>query len=323
MLTVFLFSFVDATQTYTKLHEFNNSLATDGGVPYNNLILASNGLLYGTTTQDGASGGLVSIGTIFSFNIGTSTFTKVFNFSTTTTGKIHKPHFCKQATASFMASAWKEETVRSVPLYSFDPITATFTKLTDLSVQSNGGGPLGMMTKASNGLYYGMTKNGGANFGGVLFSFNPANSVYTKLIDLPANALPEGSLLQASNGKLYGMTFGGGSSGLGSLFSYEIATNVYTVVSSLANATGRNPSGGLIQGSDGFLYGMTTYGGANSAGTIFKFDITTSTYTKVADFNSATTGWNTQRKSPTSLERPYVWNDPFGWQLIKRHTFRI
>ncbi|MBK7572916.1 MAG: hypothetical protein IPI10_15360 [Bacteroidetes bacterium] len=285
-----LFSFVDATQTYTKLHEFNNSLSTDGGAPFNSLIVASDGKLYGTTTQDGASGGSFTVGTIFSYTINTSTFAKVYNFIGATTGRNPQTALLQASNGKFYGLCKDNGNGPFGTAYSFDPSTSTFVKLTDLFVLSNGGKPKGAIIKASNGLFYGLTKSGGANFSGVLFSFNPSTYTYTKLIDLPANANPEGALVQASNGKLYGMTVGGGSSGLGSIFSYDIGTNTYTVVANLVNATGRSPSGSLIQGSDGNLYGMTTYGGANSVGAIFKFVISTSTYTNVADFNSAVNG---------------------------------
>ena len=43
--------------------------------------------------------------------------------------------------------------------------------------------------------------------------------------------------------------------------------------------------GSLIQASDGKLYGMTSHGGSNGYGVIFSFDPSTSTYTKLKDFD--------------------------------------
>jgi uncharacterized repeat protein (TIGR03803 family) len=50
-------------------------------------------------------------------------------------------------------------------------------------------------------------------------------------------------------------------------------------------ANGAIPQGSLMQASDGKLYGMTSYGGSSVAGDIFSFDPSTSTYTKLKDFD--------------------------------------
>src|SRR5690349_19007040 len=43
--------------------------------------------------------------------------------------------------------------------------------------------PQGSLMQASNGKLYGMTQSGGSNNVGVLFSFDPVTSTYTKLRD--------------------------------------------------------------------------------------------------------------------------------------------
>jgi uncharacterized repeat protein (TIGR03803 family) len=55
---------------------------------------------------------------------------------------------------------------------------------------------------------YGTTHDGGSNNVGVIFSFNPSSSTYTKVKDFGGEdgIYPYGSLIQASDGKLYGTT---------------------------------------------------------------------------------------------------------------------
>jgi len=80
-----------------------------------------------------------------------------------------------------------------------------------------------------------------------------------------------GNLIQASDGNLYGMTESGGANGNGTVFKITPA-GVETVLYSFAGGTtdGAIPWGGLIQASDGNLYGMTESGGAYGFGTVFK-----------------------------------------------------
>jgi uncharacterized repeat protein (TIGR03803 family) len=62
---------------------------------------------------------------------------------------------------------------------------------------------------------------------------------------------------------------GGSYNNYGTIFSITPA-GALTTLHKFHNADGAYPSGGLIQGTDGNLYGVTAWGGAFSAGTIFK-----------------------------------------------------
>ena len=77
--------------------------------------------------------------------------------------------------------------------------------------------------QARDGKLYGMTVRWGESSFGVIFSFDPSSSTYTKLkdFDYTNGANPYGSLIQANDGKLYGMTYGGGSNGYGVIFSFD------------------------------------------------------------------------------------------------------
>jgi len=86
----------------------------------------------------------------------------------------------------------------------------------------------------------------------------------------------------------YGMTQYGGANNSGVLFQFDPATSIYTKKIDLIFAIGSQPFGSLIQASDGILYGMTQYGGANSVGVIFQYDPVANTYTKKIDLISAT-----------------------------------
>jgi uncharacterized repeat protein (TIGR03803 family) len=53
---------------------------------------------------------------------------------------------------------------------------------------------------------------------------------------------------------------------------------------------GANPYGGLVQGNDGFLYGMASMGGSNTVGTVFKIKMDGSGMTVLRHLNAGTDG---------------------------------
>ena len=68
-------------------------------------------------------------------------------------------------------------------------------------------------------------------------------------------------------------------------FSFDPSSSTYTKLKEFDGTNGASPYGSLIQASDGKLYGMTSQGGSNGYGVIFSFDPSSSTYTKLKDFD--------------------------------------
>jgi uncharacterized repeat protein (TIGR03803 family) len=63
----------------------------------------------------------------------------------------------------------------------------------------------------------------------------------------------------------------------------------YIPLSLFSSANGYNPSFGLIQANDGFLYGTTQMGGNGGGGTIFRFDTSTFALTVIYNFTNSGT----------------------------------
>ncbi|HWY98521.1 MAG TPA: choice-of-anchor tandem repeat GloVer-containing protein [Bacteroidia bacterium] len=178
--------------------------------------------------------------------------------------------------------------------YSFT-IKAQFTKLMDFAGATNGEKPQ-FTTIISDGTYlYGMTGNGGIYSNeGVIFKIKTNGSGYTKIFDFgfdTSGGFPYGSLLYDGT-YLYGMTSVNGANNLGSIFKIKTDGSSFTKLLNFAGATnGSTPDGSLI--TDGtFLYGMTSKGGANSMGILFKIKKDGSSYTKLLDFAGAANGAN-------------------------------
>lgn len=91
---------------------------------------------------------------------------------------------------------------------------------------------------------------------------------------------PNGPLVQASDGAFYGTTRAGGRNdcrlevGCGVVFKID-ADGQESVLYHFGSTTndGSMPSGPLIQGRDGALYGLTSDGGDHNGGTIFKVSL--------------------------------------------------
>ena len=80
---------------------------------------------------------------------------------------------------------------------------------------------------------------------------------------------PFGGLLRGNDGILYGLTYVGGANNFGAVFTLAADGTATVLYSFRGGADGANPHGGLMQGSDGNLYGMTVNGGDFGQGTVF------------------------------------------------------
>lgn len=82
-----------------------------------------------------------------------------------------------------------------------------------------------------------------------------------------------GPLIAASNSWYYGATPKSGSVGNGEIFRVKPTGEFEVVIQFTGNSgvyPGSNPIGGLVRAGDGNLYGVTSFGGPNSGGTIFR-----------------------------------------------------
>ena len=141
---------------------------------------------------------------------------------------------------------------------------------------ATGRNPYAGLVQGSDGALYGTTSVGGTSSYGTVFKVNADGTGFVTLVNFGSGAAtgrsPQAGLVQGSDGALYGTTYGGGTSDYGTVFKVNAdGTGFVTLVNfGSGAATGRNPQAGLVQGSDGALYGTTHCGGTSSYGTVFK-----------------------------------------------------
>jgi uncharacterized repeat protein (TIGR03803 family) len=140
---------------------------------------------------------------------------------------------------------------------------------------SDGAKPYAALIQGSDGNFYGTTLYGGPYSNGTVFKLTPTGTETVLHFFSGASgdgAVPATSVLQASDGNFYGTTYVGGTTSAGTVFEVTPGGTETVLYSfgAAGNGDGEFPSGALIQGSDGNLYGTTQAGGASGSGTAFK-----------------------------------------------------
>lgn len=160
-------------------------------------------------------------------------------------------------------------------VFSIDTNGTNYTELHDFAGGGSDGATSdhGYVVQSGHHLY-GMTTNGGHHNDGVTFKLNIDDQSFQLLHKFGethhGGKNPYGSLLLV-NGKLYGTTTNGGDNDMGTVFVINTDGNNYQRLYSIGGQTndGSKPIDNVIL-VNGWLYGMTTEGGAKGQGTIFK-----------------------------------------------------
>jgi uncharacterized repeat protein (TIGR03803 family) len=161
----------------------------------------------------------------------------------------------------------------------------------------DGANPAAGLIQASNGNFYGTTQAGGVNRVGTVFMMKPSGAV-TVLHSFSTSdgngTYPQSTLVEASDGNLYGTCYSGGANSVGTVFRIS-KSGSFQKIYDFTNASGNDgyaPKAGLIQASDGNLYGTTWAGGRNfgDSGTLYRVT-TAGAVTLLANFDANTTGF--------------------------------
>ena len=284
-----IFSVTEGSVFTTK----HNFFRYEGGGPKGE-VLKVGSLYYGVTEFGGTEG----VGILFSYNPTTGAFTVLRNFSATSTGgrpirgMVVAPNgklygTCSIGGASNVGTMWE---------YTISP--PTFTKKFDFDLlttaAAKGENPRGRLLMHTNGTIYGTVQTGGTSDRGGIYSYTPGTTDNTIIYNFPAvPALATGNqpitgLTQASNGLLYGFANNGGANGFGTIFSVTTTGASFTKLHDFASASGYLPLGEFVQAPNGVLYATASAGGANNAGVLFSWNISTPAYTDLVDLVGST-----------------------------------
>ncbi len=257
------------------LRKFSTS-GGDGRHPIAPLIEASDGLLYGTTSQGGttdADG--YTYGTVFRLGKSGSGYQVLRKFldlndaQNPTGGLVQAGDGFLYGTTEFDGFNYAGAVFRMALDGSSYSVPFVFSS-------TDGEAPSASLIEASDGLLYGTTSRGGLTDQGTLFQLAAGGATHTLLHAFsqtggdPGNL--EAGLIEGSDGQFYGVSRNGGAANAGTVFQVSPDGSGLTILHSFATdgVDGQEPAGRLLEGSDGMLYGTTYYGGTTNKGTVFR-----------------------------------------------------
>jgi uncharacterized repeat protein (TIGR03803 family) len=273
---------VKLTTLYSFCSERNSQdNCTDGESP-GTLVQATDGHLYGTT----GGGGDKDYGTVFEITLA---------------GKLTTLHsFCSQSdcadggipSGGFVQTHGDFYGTTSIggidggggTMFKITPAGAFTTLFTFDGADGSAPDPFAGLMQATNGNFYGTTVGGDPR--GTAFEITPAGVLTTLYrFDETDGGAPYDGLMQATDGNFYGTTTGGGATSEGTAYVmtpggtltvlYSFCSQDYPVCTD-----GIDPRGGLMQATNGNLYGTTLAGGTGKDGTIFSLSVGLSPFVK-------------------------------------------
>jgi uncharacterized repeat protein (TIGR03803 family) len=258
---------------------------TDGETPFSGLVQGTNGALYGSTYYGGGGSGTYGGGTLFKL-MRSGALTTLFSFCAQpdcAEGYFPGPLIradnndfygttlggggVSGAGTIFQLTQRGELTTRHVfrPKQVVSP--NTMIQAADGDFYGTGDGS---QITPNFGVIYHRTRGGETS---LLYVFCSTDLYPYPCLD---GKYPEGGLIEATDGNLYGTTREGGTYGAGTIFQITpggVLTTLYSFCAVQECADGYQPFSGLVQATDGNLYGTTFRGGIGGTGTVFRLSL--------------------------------------------------
>jgi len=241
-----------SAQVYEKVFSFTDaSEATFASA--SGLTLGSDGNYYGTS----GSGGSYGLGAIYKVTpAGVASTLVSFNG---TDGASPTPGLVQYSDGSFYGTTTGGGANNAGTIFKVTPGGAlTVVYSLGSGTSTNSINSVSGLVLGNDNNFYGVTEYGGSNF----YSVTPSG-VFTPLGNVGFE--PVAALTKGTDGNFYGTTYGN------TVFEVTPAGAV-TTLHTFNGSDGANLYGSVVQGNDGFFYGVTRNGGSSGDGTIFKVD---------------------------------------------------
>jgi len=241
------------------IYNFCNSAGSSdcpgGGFSQAGLVQAADGNFYGTTSTLGGN----NSGTLFRLSP-TGSFSALYSFPGSPNSQTTYAGLVQGGDGEFYGTTDPTSNPQNATIFkitSAGDLTTLYTfSNTDYDYQ------LSALVEGTDGNFYGTTNEGGTYGFGAIFRVSPAGA-FDILHNFGATGdgqHPFSGVIQASDGNFYGTTSSGGANNTGAIFRVTPAGGYTQIYSFPAPNNGEAPApyAGLIEGSDGNLYGVTT-----------------------------------------------------------------
>jgi uncharacterized repeat protein (TIGR03803 family) len=263
---------IDSSGNETTLYTFTGG--SDGSQPQGNLLLGSDGSIYGTASAGGKFGGsctfLFGCGVVFKIDsMGNETV--LHTFTGGSDGADPRAGLVRDKVGNLYGASAAGGTDGWGVVFTLSP-SGQETVLWTFTGGGDGAEPIGQLYRDSNGDLYGTTIFGGDAQAGVVYKVVGPGSetVVYSFSGTSEGGSPFGGVVLDSSGNIYGTTQLGGSHDLGVVFKIDPAGSETVLYNFAGQGDGENPTSTLIIDAQGNLYGTTAQGGFNDYGTIFK-----------------------------------------------------
>jgi uncharacterized repeat protein (TIGR03803 family) len=250
----------------TNLYTFN---FTTGAAPSAGLSLATDGNFYGTAS----GGGTGRYGTLFRISP-QGTYTVLHNFLGGSDGAGPEAAPIEASDGNFYGTTSGASGIFFSTVYKY---TRSGTYATIYQFDNAQGESIGApLVQGSDGNLYGTANQGGAAKNGSIYKLSTSGTLLY-LYSFPGGKYGEfpSGLIQASDGNFYGTTSYGGTTGrYGTVFKMDQLGEVSILYKFKGSSDGSRPTAGVMQATDGNLYGTTSARGANGYGSIFQLSLT-------------------------------------------------
>ncbi|HEX4121771.1 MAG TPA: choice-of-anchor tandem repeat GloVer-containing protein, partial [Verrucomicrobiae bacterium] len=251
---------------FTPLYSFSNGV--DGGRPYCGLVQASDGNLYGSTSDSSSDfGGLFRIST-------SGMFSNLLTFANGTDGAVPYGTLVAGPGGALYGTTLGFVPPGGTPHYGdiFRLTTAgVLTTVYSFTNGLDGSAPWSGLTADANGNLYGTASSGGDANAGTVFELT-ARGQFQVVYSFNSGApyMPASSLLLLGGSNLYGTVLSNGAVASSVLYSVGTNGSFNTVLTFPGPLDGASLRSALVRSPSGLLYGTASQGGLSQAGTIFQ-----------------------------------------------------